>query len=133
MDKKINAVLALKNQARLKQTKKNVIHFLIIGKIWLFLAVPRGCLRFVIVVFPDHTHLLFLILHVNCLLANCKVRLKYFYLQPCLESLVISRDNKHTRGLDKRYFQRKTVNIFLPIIFNMFCMFKRTISLRGFF
>ena len=25
----------------------------------LFLAVPRGCLQFVIVVFPDHTHLLF--------------------------------------------------------------------------
>ena len=28
--------------------------------VWLFLAVPRGCLQFVIVVFPDHTHLLFL-------------------------------------------------------------------------
>ena len=27
----------------------------------LILAVPWGCLRFVIVVFPDHTHLLFLI------------------------------------------------------------------------
>ena len=27
---------------------------------WLFLAVPRGCLQFVIVVFPDHTHLLIL-------------------------------------------------------------------------
>ena len=27
----------------------------------LFLAVPRGCLRLVIVVFPDHTHLLFLL------------------------------------------------------------------------
>ena len=27
----------------------------------LFLAVPRGCLWFVIVVFPDHTHLLFLV------------------------------------------------------------------------
>ena len=27
---------------------------------WLFLAVPWGCLRFVIMVFPDHTHLLFL-------------------------------------------------------------------------
>ena len=27
---------------------------------WLFLAVPRGGLQFVIVVFPDHTHLLFL-------------------------------------------------------------------------
>ena len=26
----------------------------------LFLAVPRGCLQFVIVVFPDHIHLLFL-------------------------------------------------------------------------
>ena len=26
----------------------------------LFLKVPRGCLRFVIVVFPDHTPLLFL-------------------------------------------------------------------------
>ena len=27
----------------------------------LFLVVPRGCLQFVIVVFPVHTHLLFLI------------------------------------------------------------------------
>ena len=27
----------------------------------LFLAVPRGCLRFVYVVFPDHTQLLFLL------------------------------------------------------------------------
>ena len=31
---------------------------------WLFLAVPRGCLRFVIVVFPDHTHY-FLFMDVN--------------------------------------------------------------------
>ena len=29
--------------------------------VWLFFAVPRGCLRFVIVVFRDHTHLLFLV------------------------------------------------------------------------
>ena len=28
--------------------------------VWLFLAVPWVCLRFVIVVFPDHTRLLFL-------------------------------------------------------------------------
>ena len=27
---------------------------------WLFLAVPWGCQRFVIVVVPDHTHLLYL-------------------------------------------------------------------------
>ena len=31
---------------------------------WLFLAVPWGFLRFVIVVFPDHTHLLFLYIFV---------------------------------------------------------------------
>ena len=28
----------------------------------LFFAVPGGCLWFVIVVFPDHTHLLFLLI-----------------------------------------------------------------------
>ena len=31
----------------------------------LFLAVPRGCLQFVIVVFPDHTHLLFFTCNVK--------------------------------------------------------------------
>ena len=31
---------------------------------WLSLAVPRGCLHFVIVVFPDHNHLLILYLSV---------------------------------------------------------------------
>ena len=30
----------------------------------LFLAVPWGCLQFVIVVFPDHTHLLFFSLNI---------------------------------------------------------------------
>ena len=28
--------------------------------VWLFLAVPWVCLQFVIVVYPDHTHVLFL-------------------------------------------------------------------------
>ena len=32
--------------------------------VWLFLAVPWGCLRFVMVVYPDHTHLLFLIIMI---------------------------------------------------------------------
>ena len=27
--------------------------------VWLFLAVPWVCLRFMIVVFPDHTHTIF--------------------------------------------------------------------------
>ena len=33
----------------------------------LFLMVPRGCLRFVIVVFPYNTHLLFLFLNEKVL------------------------------------------------------------------
>ena len=28
--------------------------------VWLFLTMPRVCLQFLIVVFPEHTHLLFL-------------------------------------------------------------------------
>ena len=35
----------------------------------LFLAVPRGCLQFVIMVFPDQTHLLFSNL-VNSILSH---------------------------------------------------------------
>ena len=31
----------------------------------IFLAVPRDCLQFVIVVFPDHTHLLFFIIFIT--------------------------------------------------------------------
>ena len=33
----------------------------------LFLAVPQGWLRFVVVVFPDHTHLLFCNSFPDCL------------------------------------------------------------------
>ena len=28
--------------------------------VWLFLTMPQVCLQFVIVVFPDHNHLIFL-------------------------------------------------------------------------
>ena len=31
----------------------------------LFLALPWGCLQFVIVIFPDHYHLLFLVVRVS--------------------------------------------------------------------
>ena len=42
----------------------------------LLLAVPQGCLQFVIVVFPDHTHLLFFSdlnsdVHVACYVFIC--------------------------------------------------------------
>ena len=40
----------------------------------LFLAVPRGCLQFVVVVFPDNTHLLFFTLTRNVQNLNlCKI------------------------------------------------------------
>ena len=42
----------------------------------LFIAVPWGCLQFVIVVFPDHTHLLFLMSRLLCLC--CVVTVKSF-------------------------------------------------------
>ena len=34
----------------------NLSYWCLVMVEWLFLAVPRGCLRFVIVVFSDHTH-----------------------------------------------------------------------------
>ena len=54
---------------------------------WLFLAVPWGCLRFVIVVFPDHTHLLFLghkSRSAKCLSTNLRFYLIYqFNIKEC--------------------------------------------------
>ena len=46
--------------------------------VWLFLAMPWVCPQFVIVFFPDHTHLLFLFMlstieHVFILLINVKM------------------------------------------------------------
>ena len=42
--RKIVALLGLSSWCLVRMVKR------------LFLAVPQGCLRFVIVVFPDHTH-----------------------------------------------------------------------------
>ena len=41
----------------------------------LFLTVPLGCLQFVIVVYPDHTHFLFLVIENNnyCKFENVSV------------------------------------------------------------
>ena len=44
----------------------------------LFLALQWGCLRFVIVVFPDHAHLLFLMSRLLCLC--CVVTVKSFHV-----------------------------------------------------
>ena len=55
----------------------------------LFLLVPRGCLQFVIVVFPDHAHLLFLIskwrysrkVHFS-ITVEAKVNIVFRYVRP---------------------------------------------------
>ena len=58
---------------------------------WLFLVVPWGFLRFVVVIFPEHTHLLFLTYFLNRL--NNSISPKYqvkvvaFFSQLLLELL----------------------------------------------
>ena len=47
----------------------------------LFLAVPGGCLRFVIVVLPGHTHLLFLINILNMVISHANLVQYYFFAQ----------------------------------------------------
>ena len=54
----------------------------------LFLAVPRGCLWFVIVVFPDHTHLLFLHLSISNDIVSTKI---YDNVTTLISKLSISR------------------------------------------
>ena len=43
----------------------NLSSWCLVMVVRFFLVVPRGCLRFVIVVFPDHTHLLFKTRHAD--------------------------------------------------------------------
>ena len=40
--------------------------------VWLFLTMLRVCLQFVIVVFPDHTHLLFCVSHFCVSTCSCE-------------------------------------------------------------
>ena len=49
----------------------------------LFLAVPRGCLQFVIVVFPDHSHLLFFTSFSTTFMFQCNKHVemdKFFFV-----------------------------------------------------
>ena len=61
----------------------------------LFLSVPQGCLQFVIVVFPDHTHLLFL----NAFLLSCVLCLVIIVIMefPCNTYLFSYKDRKKDR------------------------------------
>ena len=72
----------------------------------LFLAVPRCCLWFLIVVFPDHTHLLFFIsLKSVCrhiVIGDCDACLK--------ESFQLAIDYPNTITLKIMVFPGSTVN-----------------------
>ena len=43
----------------------------LVNFVWLFLEMPRFCLQFVIVVYPDHSHLLFLLYLLILKIGNC--------------------------------------------------------------
>ena len=49
----------------------------------LFLAVPRGCLRYVIVAYPDHTHLLFLDLSITNVKFSSKIYDEQYHTGQC--------------------------------------------------
>ena len=68
----------------------------------LFLAVPRGCLQFVIVVFPDHTHLLLLKLEPN----RAKLLCCETYTPKNCESLIrhLSRHRQRTAVVQIFFF-----------------------------
>ena len=69
----------------------------------LFLAMRRGCLRFVIVVFPDHTHLPFLTLTLSRSRSTWDYRLNklcgYYIASPKNISLLVS-EKKILKGFN---------------------------------
>ena len=69
----------------------------------LFLTVPQGCLRFVIVVFPDHNHLLFFI--------RCYRYLRYMYVRYRWEISL-----KFTPLLQKETYSYKSFDFLSTII-----------------
>ena len=62
----------------------------------LFLTVPRGCLQFVIVVFPDHTHLLSLI--IICFLALCSVMCQRHLIESGIRVFYLSYGKMALKG-----------------------------------
>ena len=80
---------------------------------WLFLAVPRGCLQFVIVVFPDHTHLLFLVLEVKGLKQGYIFKNRPLYISSVLFNTFPSR-SEYTK---KKCFPKKKIVSYLPTLF----------------
>ena len=66
----------------------------------LFLAVPRDCLQFVIVVFPDHAQLLFLILEK---LGVIRARIQKVFLLMRGERIQVTLKVGHRRSIMANY------------------------------
>ena len=62
--------------------------------VWLFLAVPWVCLQFVIVVFPDHTNLLFLMLNGDSYILFCKSLILIFFQAKHAFQIIYTLDAK---------------------------------------
>ena len=78
----------------------------------LFLAVPRGCLQFVIVVFPDHTHLLFLMTFVAQKSINLISKLECHNLHAFRINLQYSQMTTTASGIYKDVIFINTLNNF---------------------
>ena len=87
-----------------------------------FHGVPRGCLQFVIVVFPDHTHLLFLVkvrlIDKNCLYSVKTIgwySIRKFILNVYTYKKVITRGNNSCQNTTKNHDLRvKCITFILP-------------------
>ena len=75
----------------------------------LFLTVPLGCLQFVIVVFPDHIHLLFYCFFISLKFRTCKLLLQIVYAK--------IQEKKHTK-LD---LVQQTQNVKTPSSIDIEC------------
>ena len=62
--------------------------------VWLFLAVPWVCLQFVIVVFPCHTHLLFVLCHNHPFLNLLTITTRFNLMQQAKKKKLTSLQNK---------------------------------------
>ena len=77
----------------------------------LFLTVPRGSLQFVIVVFPDHTHLLFLPVYALQYFTHCmEVSCWHFFIR---KSALLFNDTLLCKRLILIYLHARELFMFL--------------------
>ena len=62
--------------------------------VWLFITVPWVCLQFVIALFPDHTHFLFLKTNWSCL--KMAVLHKFYYIYSMIVGEITDNRTRET-------------------------------------